>query len=117
MPYYRVINGVKHDHRILRAAETVAAQPCTQTPCGRALPIDAERVLPIVAAATDGKRVTDVERRTIKRVLDTYTFTTDAKAELVALLTPGGDEDEDGAYATRCHGREPDPPFYQCRAF
>lgn len=111
--YYRVIHGVKYDDRILKAAEAVAQQPCYD----KSLAIDRERVLPIVAAATDGKSVTAVEQRTIKRVLDTYAFTADAKADLLELLEPpplptsaGGEED-----AWLYHSREPDPPFYQCR--
>ena len=91
-----------YDDRVLRAAEAVAQQPCH----GKSVAIDRERALPIVAAATDGKSVTAVERRTIKRVIDTYTFTSDAKAELLGLL-----DDEPALLAMR----EPDPPFYQCR--
>lgn len=117
--YYRVIHGVKYDDRILKAAEAVAQQPCHD----KSLAIDRERALPIVAAATDGKSVTAVERRTIKRVLDTYTFTPDAKADLLELLEPpppptsGGADEEEGKEedAWLYHSREPDPPFYQCR--
>ena len=59
--YYRVIHGVKYDDRILKAAEAVAQQPCHD----KSLAIDRERALPIVAAATDGKSVTAVERRKV----------------------------------------------------
>lgn len=106
MPYYRVIHGVKYDDRVLRAAEAVAQQPCH----GKSVAIDRERALPIVAAATDGKSVTAVERRTIKRVIDTYTFTSDAKAELLGLLA-----DEPADEPAWLAMREPDPPFFQCR--
>ena len=110
-----------YDRRIVRAAGTVSAQPCTNTPCGRTLPIDAERVLPIVAAATDrspaGGPLTAPQGRALRWVLRTYPFTEEAAAALRALLPPDeGDSSDDGDVggASSCVGREPDPPFYQC---
>jgi len=63
--YYRVIDGVKYDRKLLEQAEEFVKDGQISFPEAKALCIDAE----------DGKGVTDIEKATLKYMVDTFKFT------------------------------------------
>lgn len=93
--YYHVVDGKRFDARILRAAAAVNGQP------GRSAdePLGTEDLAPVLAAAQDGKRVTEIEGRTLQYVLDNYKVTPEAQAALLDLVpkssaAPSAEQDD-----------------------
>jgi len=74
--YYKIIDGVKYDASLLLEAETLAKDGLISEAEAKRLWNDAE----------DGKGVTEIEKATLKRVLETTKFTEPAKAFLEGKL-------------------------------
>lgn len=68
MNYYKTINGVKYDGRLIALAETLTAGGGD----GRISKEDASQIL---KAVKDGNSYTDIEKDTVKYLRDNYKWT------------------------------------------
>ncbi len=69
MSYYKVIDGVRYDRSLLDSAEALK---------GKGGQIDLPGLQQLIGHAYDGAGVTEIERTTVKYILDNYSFSEEA---------------------------------------
>ena len=81
MSYYKIIDGVKYDRKMLEVAETaLAVHPGND--------LEVFDAVPIWEAAVDGGTITETEQRTLDYLRQSYKWTEAAKAWLDRRLSP-----------------------------